>query len=118
MFLFLSLTLYTARVTLGAAVLAQRVTMPTKFICKFPLCDQFQNMKLVHIGHVTAGQRPAYAYAELLAIKEGPLCFLSWNNEAKNKPIDRPHLATKLDVSKRANNFEPGGCNNFWPRKY
>jgi hypothetical protein len=33
-------------------------------------------MKLVHVGHVTAGQRPAYAYAEVLATKEGPLSFL------------------------------------------
>jgi hypothetical protein len=53
------------------------------------------------------------AYAEVLATKVGPLQFLSLKNEAKNKPIDRPHLATWLDVSERANNFEAGRCNHF-----
>ncbi len=59
------------------------------------------------------------AYAEVLATKEGPLQLVpSWKNEAKKKLIDRPHLATWLDVSERANNFEPGRCHHFWTRKY
>ena len=35
-------------------------------------------------------------YAEVLATKEAPLCRQSWENKAKSRPIDRPHLATSL----------------------
>ena len=35
-----------------------------------------------------------FVYAAALATKGGPLCRQSWNNEAKNRPIDRLHLAS------------------------
>ena len=34
--------------------------------------------------------------AEVLATKGAPLYRQSWKNEAKSRPIDRPHLATSL----------------------
>ena len=38
----------------------------------------------------------SFVYAAALATKGGPLCRQSWKNEAKNRPIDRPHLAISL----------------------
>ena len=32
------------------------------------------------------------AYAAAFATKRGPACRQSWNNEAKSRPIGRPHL--------------------------
>jgi hypothetical protein len=68
------------RVTLGVVVLAQRVTMPTKFICKFPLHDQLPEHKIDIIFYCTCWSRDSrstptsqLAYAEVLARKEGPL---------------------------------------------
>ena len=37
-----------------------------------------------------------FVYAVALATKGGPLCRQSRNNEAKDRPIDRPQVATSL----------------------
>ena len=37
-----------------------------------------------------------FVYAAALVTKGGPLCRQSWNNKAKNRPIDRLHLALSL----------------------
>ena len=37
-----------------------------------------------------------FVFAAALATKGGPLYRQSWNNEAKDRPIDRPHIATSL----------------------
>ena len=39
-------------------------------------------------------------YAAVLATKEGRLCHLLWNNEAKIRPIDRPQLASSSPSAK------------------
>jgi hypothetical protein len=49
------------------------------------------------------------AYAEVLVTKKVHYNF----SLGRMKPIDRPHLATWLDISERANNFESGRCNHF-----
>ena len=38
----------------------------------------------------------AFVYAAAIATRGGPLCRQSWKNEAKNRPIDRPRVATSL----------------------
>ena len=45
---------------------------------------------------VTRDKGVASCYAEVLATKGAPLCRQSWENKAKSRPIDRPHLATPL----------------------
>ena len=39
-------------------------------------------------------------YAEVLAIKEGPLCRLPCNNEANSRPIYRPRVAVSSPSAK------------------
>ena len=94
------------RVTLCVAVLAQRATMPISF----PLRDWYWLEYTLDIEHEQACKHSCVCAkvrsrdnrvvhlvcAAALATKRGPLCRQSWNNEANNRPIDRPHLATSL----------------------
>ena len=48
-----------------------------------------------HVDHMTR-EWYLFIYGAALATKGGPFCRQSWNNEAKNRPIDRPRVATSL----------------------
>ena len=45
--------------------------------------------------------------------KTGPLCRQSWNNEAKNRPIDSKTGSNIFTISDMTNNFWPRTCDHF-----
>ena len=61
--------------------------VPPPWPCKLNLCCTYRSRDKGVVSIV---------YAEVLATKGAPLCRQSWENKAKSRPIDRPHLATPL----------------------
>ena len=60
----------------------------------------------------------AYAVAFIIATKGGPLCRQPWNNEAKNRQIDRPRVARSLPSATWRTTLGQEGAIIFGRAKY